>query len=176
MIRRIASFAVIACVMLTGPTPGGAAGPQAACGPAALAQEGIVTWDTASAVTADFDLDGELDVAYLGRDAVKTMLMIAACRGEEVRQLWMFAVRADDTCGAPPRLEAASLLLDEEALARPCASPTSASECEYLRRTNRERQALMDAGARALRIAAPGCPGFVVWWSADVGGFTRRPG
>lgn len=176
MIQRIARRWALVCAALALPMAASASSPGAACGPAALADGDLVTWDTASAVTGDFDLDGELDVAYLGRDAEKTMLMIAACRGAEVRQRWLFAVTEDDTCGAPPRLEAASLLLDEEAVARTCASPTSMSECAHLRRTNLERQALMDAGGRALRIAAPGCRGFVVWWSTDVGGFTRRPG
>ena len=176
MIQQMARRWVLVCAALTLPSAVSAASPKADCGPAALADGDIVAWDTASAVSGDFDLDGEADVAYLGRDAVQTLLMIAACRGEEVRQRWLFPVGMDDTCDAAPRLEAASLLLDEEAVARACASPTSASECAHLRRTNQEWQARMDAGARALRVSAPGCRGFVVWWSPDVGGFTRRPG
>lgn len=176
MIQRFARRCALVCAALTLPSAASAASPGPGCGPAALAGEDVVAWDTASAVTGDFDMDGELDVAYLGRDAEKTMLMIAACRGDEVRQHWLFAVRPNDTCGAPPRLDTASLLLDEDAVAGTCASPTSASECAHLRRTNRERQAQMDAGARALRIAAPGCPGFVVRWSSALGGFTRGPG
>lgn len=175
MMLRIAGLSALMGAALTLP-PGGSASPAAAtCGPAALADGSAVTWDTDSAVTGDFDMDGEQDVAWLGRDAEKALVMIAACQGEEVRRRWMFAV-PPEPCMAPPRLEAASLLMDEEVVARTCASPTSRSECDHLRRTNRERQARMDAGARALRIASAGCPGMVLEWAADLGGFVRRPG
>lgn len=176
MIQGKASRWALVCAAMTLSSTGIAFAQGVNCGPAALADGTVVAWDTASGVTGDFDMDGEEDVAYLGRDAEKTLVMIAACRGEEVRERWFFPVPTDGACDGSPRLEAASLLLDEEAVARTCAAPASASECVHLRRTNRERQALMDAGARALRIAAPGCPGFVLWWSPDLGGFARRPG
>lgn len=174
--RSLTRWALVGAVTLPSLGSGPARAPAASCGPAALADGSAVVWDTAGAVTGDFDMDGEEDVAYLGRDAGRTLVMIAACRGEEVRQRWLFDVPAEGACDGPPELEAASLLLDEAAVARTCAAPGSASECAHLRRVNRERQARMDAGARALRIASPGCPGFVLWWSSDLGGFVRRPG
>lgn len=133
-------------------------------------------WETAALITADLTLDGAADAAYWRVDGSQVVVLIGTCDGDEVAQRWRFAFDLHGDCPpAAARVEAASLLLDRTLVARTCAGERSASECAHLRRENQRRQALMDAGGRALRIGGPSCPTATLRWSPEIGGFLRFP-
>lgn len=134
-------------------------------------------WETAELVVADLTLDGATDAAYWRTDGSRVVVLIGTCDGSEVAQRWRFAFDLPAHCPpAEARVEAASLLLDEALVQRTCAGERSASECAHLRRENERRQALMDAGGRALRIGGPSCTAATLRWSPELGGFTRVRG
>lgn len=131
-------------------------------------------WETAELITADLTLDGATDPAYWWVDESQVVVLIGTCDGREVAERWRFVFDVSADC--PPaevRAEAASLLLDDALVDRTCAGERSMSECAHLRRENERRQALMDAGGRALRIGGPSCTVAILRWSADLGGFIQ---
>ena len=143
----------------------------------ALRADEAAEWDTAELVVADLTLDGAADVAYWRSDGAQIIVLIGTCDGGVVARRWRFAFDLPGDC--PPanaRVEAASLLLDDRLVERTCAGETSASECAHLRRVNQQRQALMNAGGRALRIGGASCPATLLRWSPEMGGFVRFPG
>lgn len=143
-----------------------------ACGDAALAALPD-PWDASTAVSGDFDLDGRNDVAFWRADSASVILLIATCDGERLVRTWRIRVPLAGDC--PPGdavVQAASLLLDAELLERACG-PGEADQCEHIRQENRRRQALDDAGGRALLIRGPRCAATRLRWSSELGGFMR---
>ena len=156
--------------------PAAVAAQPAPCADALLA-DAPVEWETAELITADLTLDGVVEAAYWRVDSAQVVVLMGTCDGDEVAQRWRFEFDLPADC--PPdgvRVEAASLLLDEELVRRTCAGERSASECAHLRRENERRRALMDAGGRALRITGPSCTPVTLRWAPDTGGFLRIPG
>lgn len=134
-------------------------------------------WETAELIAADVTLDGVVDAVYWRVIGSQVVLLIGTCDGGQVAQRWHLAVDLPAACSpAEARVEAASLLVDDVLVERTCAGERSASECAHLRRTNVQRQALMDAGGRALRIGGPSCTAATLRWSFDRGGFLQFPG
>ena len=169
-IRSAVRFVPPAAAMALLATP--VAGQGASCADALAAGE-VAARDTAELIEADLTLDGAVDAAYWWADSAGVVVLIGRCDRGEVRERWRFVV-AD----CPPtvaRVEPATLLLDDALLERACAGERSASECAHLRRENARRQALMDAGGRALRIGGPSCTAETLRWSPGQGGFLRIP-
>lgn len=149
--------------------------PQA-CGAALLASS-TETWTAERSVSADFTLDGKPDVAYWRPDSAGVVLLVGACDGSTLQRKWRFQIDLPASCGLDHvTVEAAGLLLNDDAVARACAKSPPSSECLYLRRENERRQALMDQGGRELHVFAPGCAGTRLRWAPDAGGFLKIPG
>lgn len=153
------------------------AAPLAAQSPAcadALHTGEPMEWETAELIAADLTLDGATDAAYWWVEGSQVVVLIGTCDGSKVAEQWRFVFEVP--AGCPPsetRAEAASLLVEEALVERTCAGESSSSECAHLRRENKRRQALMDAGGRALRIAGPSCTVALLRWRPDMGGFMR---
>mgnify|MGYP001054877019 CR=1 FL=1 len=171
--NRIASLAAFAAGAVL-PTPAAAQAPPCA---EALRADQPEAWETAELITADLTLDGVADAAYWRADGSQVVLLIGTCDDADVAQHWRFAFDLPGDC--PPteaRVEVISLLVDPALVDRTCTGDRSASECAHLRRENQRRQALMDAGGRALRIGGPSCAAATLRWSPEFGGFLRFPG
>jgi hypothetical protein len=165
------SAALFAVAFLAAPV----AAQRPPCGDALLTGEAAV-WDSAPLISADLTLDGATDAAYWRVDGSRVVVLIGTCAGREVAQRWRFAFDLPADCPpAETRVEAASLLLDRAAVDRTCAGERSASECAHLRRENQRRQALMNAGGRALRIGGPSCTAAKLRWSTHLGEFIQLP-
>lgn len=163
------ALSTAALALLTAPVT--AQRPQ--CADALYAGEAMEA-ETAQLITADLTLDGAMDAAYWWVDGSQVVVLIGTCDGSEVAERWRFVFEPDADC--PPagiQAEAASLLVDEALVERTCAGEQSLSECVHLRRENRRRQALMDAGGRALRVGGPSCTVAVLRWSPHMGGFMQ---
>lgn len=167
--------AAFAAVLVAAPVAAQAA-VRPPCADALLIGEPTV-WEGAELVVADLTLDGAPDAAYWRVDGSRVVVLIGSCNGGDVAQRWRFGFDLPADC--PPagaRVGAATLLLDEALVQRTCAAERSSSECAHLRRENRRRQAVMDAGGRALRIGGPACAAATLRWSPELGGFMRLPG
>jgi hypothetical protein len=129
---------------------------------------------SAELIAADLTLDGATDAAYWWVDDSQVVVLIGTCDGSDVERQWRFVFDVPADCSPTlTRAEAASLLLDEALVERTCSGERSSSECAHLRRENERRQALMDAGGRALRIAGPSCTVALLRWRPELGGFMR---
>lgn len=173
-IRSAARFIPIIAALTSMAAP--AAGQRAPCADA-LAVGEVAEQESARPIAADLTLDGATDAAYWWTDGGRIVLVIGSCDGPGVAERWRFVIELPAEC--PPaeiRVEPASLLVDEALLERTCVGERSASECAHLRRENERRQALMDAGSRALRIGGPSCTVETLRWSPDLRGFMRIPG
>jgi len=168
----------IASPLLAQQQPLGAAveGPRAvACG-ATLLDDRTAEWLTESPVRGDFTLDGQDDAVIWGAAEDELVLLVERCEGEQPAERWRFPLAIGDACEiAAARVTAASLLLDDPVVERVCAQGEQRDECIHLRRENARRQALVDAGAREIRIHVPGCPATSLVWDDRRGGFMRLP-
>lgn len=172
--RSLSALALAAAAAALLPAPVAAQRPP--CADALRIGEAGV-WETAELIAADLTLDGAVDAAYWRVDGPRVVVLIGTCDGSEVARRWRFAFDLPADCQpAETRVEAATLLLDEALVARTCAGERSASECAHLRRENERREALMDAGGRALRIGGLSCTAATLRWSPELGGFMRVRG
>jgi hypothetical protein len=146
--------------------------PLSACAAAAL-KAAPDEWDPASVVTGDLTMDGDADVAFWKRDGETVLVYIVRCDGETPVESWRFGVAQDDDC--PPEatvVDVADLLLDPVLVKRVCDSG-NVDECEHMLKENERRQALVDGGARELRVRGPACAPVRFRWSKEHSGFMR---
>jgi hypothetical protein len=179
---RTALAAGLGVALLTAPAGaqegrplGEPAGDAAACG-ARLLEDPAVDWLTDTPVVGDFTLDGPTDAAVWGVLEGGLVVRVARCDGPEPTEQWLFPVAIDGQCDASAvTVRAASMTLDAAVVDRVCAPDEGRDECVHLRRENERRRALDDAGAREIRIEAPGCGAVALVWSPRLDGFTKLP-
>lgn len=149
--------------------------PSTTCAEAALAAAPD-TWSAETALTGDLTLDGRTDILFWRPDSASVLVYVVACDGDLVLKTWRMRIPVDEQIApAQATVELASLLIDEGLVQQACR-PGKEDQCEHVRRENRLRQALADAGGRAIRIRGPSWSGWRLFWSAEMAGFVRIAG